>query len=352
MTQINGSHNPMAETVTMKLRLSIVLALVASLLLFTGALSPAAAAEKVTLSMGATNDPAYLPFFVAIDKGYYKAQGLDVRPVYVGGAIAATGLISGAIDFSTSTGSAISAIIKGAKLKVVMTLSESPPWKLWVTDPKIRTLADLKGKSVGIQSRGDLFEMSMRALLIKHGMSGDAVSYVQLGYGSAQRLAVIRTHSLPAVLLTNLEERIARKDHLLGGAHMLVDISRVIHSPNNGLAVSDKLLARNPGLVERMLRGTLMAMHYIRNERTGALAILASHAKGVPASVLPGALDETATNFIDDGQASVDAWKSELAVRSGIVGLKRPPAPGTVVDYALVKKAVRYLKSNKLRYVE
>ena len=212
------------------------------------ALPPASAADKVKLSLAATNDPAYLPFFVAIDKGYYKALGLDVQPMYVGGGIATPGLISGAIEFSTSTGSAISAIIKGGKLKVVMTLSESPPWKLWVTDPSIKTLADLKGKAIGIQSHGDLFEMSMRNLLMQHGMSGDAVTYVQLGFGSAPRLAVIRKRSLPAVLLTNLEERIGRKDHLLGNAHMLVDISSVIRSPNNGLAVSDALLAKQPGV--------------------------------------------------------------------------------------------------------
>ena len=316
------------------------------LVAFAGWLPPASAADKVKLSLAATNDPAYLPFFVAIDKGYYKALGLDVQPMYVGGGIATPGLISGAIEFSTSTGSAISAIIKGGKLKVVMTLSESPPWKLWVTDPSIKTLADLKGKAIGIQSHGDLFEMSMRNLLMQHGMSGDAVTYVQLGFGSAPRLAVIRKRSLPAVLLTNLEERIGRKDHLLGNAHMLVDISSVIRSPNNGLAVSDALLAKQPALVERMLRGTLMAVRYIKSQPDGALRIFAKHAKGVPLDVLRGAMEDQAAKFLDDGEASLDAWKSELAVRASIVGLKTAPAPQSVFDYAPVKKAAATLAAS------
>lgn len=307
---------------------------------------PAAAADKVKLSMGATNDPAYLPFFVAMDKGYYKELGLDVEPVYIGGGVATQGLISGAIQFSTSTGSGISAILKGGKIKVVMTLSESPPWRLWVTDPNIKTLADLKGKPVGIQSHGDLFEMSMRNLLLKNGMNGSAVTYVQLGYGSGPRLAVIKKRSLPAVLLTNLEERIARKDDLLGDARMLVDISDVIRAPNNGLAVSEALLADKPDVVERMMRGTLMAVRYIKTQREGAQAIFAMHAKGVAPDVLRGALDEQAAKFLDGGEASLDAWKAELAVRASIVGLKEAPPPQSAFDYTLVKKAAQKLAAS------
>lgn len=315
-------------------------------LFVAGAWQPSFAADKVKLSLAAPNDPAYLPFFVALDKGYYKQLGLDVEPVYVGGGVATPGLISGAIQFSTSTGSAISAILKGAKIKVAMTLSESPPWRLWVTDPSIKTLADLKGKAVGIQSHGDLFEMSMRNLLMKHGMSGDAVTYVQLGYGSGPRLAVIKKHSLPAVLLTNLEERIARKDHLLGDARMLADISRVIRAPNNGLAVSEAMLQNQPGVVERMVRGTLMAVRYIKTQRAGALAIFAKHAKGVAPDVLRGALDEQAAKFLDNGEASLEAWQGELAVRASIVGLKKAPPPQSAFDYALVKKAAQKLAAS------
>ncbi len=326
-------------------RINVITAF-ALLAAFAGCLSPASAADKVKLSLAATNDPAYLPFFVGIDKGYYKQLGLEVEPVYVGGGIATPGLISGALQFSTSTGSAISAILKGGKLKVVMSLSESPPWKLWVTDPGIKTLAALKGKAVGIQSHGDLFEMSMRNLLMKHGMSGDAVTYVQLGFGSAPRLAVIKKRLLPAVLLTNLEERIARKEHLLGGARMLVDISSVIRSPNNGLAVSNAMLANEPNVVERMVRGTLMAVRYIKTQRAGALVIFAKHAKGVAPDVLRGALDDQAAKFLDDGEALLAAWKAELAVRASIVGLKQVPAPQSVFDYALVRQAAKTLKAS------
>jgi NitT/TauT family transport system substrate-binding protein len=304
--------------------------------------------ETVRLSMGSTNDPAYLPFFVAIDKGYYRQLGLDVQPLFVGGGVAIPALLAGSLEFTSSTGSAITAALKGGALKIVMNLSERVPWKLWATRPEITALADMKGKSVGIQTRGDLFDMSMRTVLMDAGMDPDAVRYMALGFGSAARIAAIQKGLLDAVVLTNLEERILRERGELSGAHILVDISHTIRVPNNGLAVSDALLAKNPALVERMVRGTLMAMRYIEVQRKGALKIYAAHAPALSPAVLRGSLDETAGTFLDDGMASLAARQSEIAVRSSIVDLPaaRRPSPDKIFDYALVRQAARALQAD------
>lgn len=307
------------------------------------------AMDIVRISMGSTDDPAYLPFFVAIDKGYYRQLGLDVRVLYIGGGVATPALLSGSLEFSTSTGSAITAILKGAELKIAMNLSERLPWKLWATRPEIKTLQDLKGKSVGIQTRGDLFDMSMRTVLLNAGMDGDAVRYAQLGFGSSARIAAIQQGQLESVMLTNLEERILRERGMPPGAHILVDISHTIRVPNNGLVVSDKLIAANPGLVERMLRGTLMAVRYIKAQREGALKIYARYATALSPAVLRDSLDETAATFLQDGVASPEARQSEIAIRASILGLApgQQPAPDTVFDYALARHAAKKLSADR-----
>lgn len=317
-------------------------------------LAPAAAADKVRISLADTSDPAYLPFFVAIDKGYYRDLGLDVEVLYVGGGIATRALLAGSLEFSTSTGSAVSAILKGAALKVVMTLTDRVPWKLWATGPAIKSLQDLKGHSVGIQSHGDLFEMSMRTVLMQAGMDGDAVRYAQLGFGSGARIAAIEQGLLSAVMLTNLEERIVRERGALGKAHILVDISHDIRAPNNGLVASDRLIASNPSLVERMVRGTLMAMQYIKTQRAGALRIYAAHAPELSPAVLHGSLDETAATYLDDGRAAKPALDSEIAVRSSIVDVKPDAVPSAdqVYDYSLVRQAEARLRADRWQPAE
>jgi NitT/TauT family transport system substrate-binding protein len=326
----------------------LLTAFVAAAVLAALSLGSAGAADRVRLSLADTSDPAYLPFFVAIDKGYYRDLGLDVEVLYVGGGVATPALIAGSLEFSTSTGSAITAILKGASLKIVMNLSERVPWKLWATRADIRSLKDLAGQSVGIQTRGDLFEMSMRTVLLDAGMDGDAVRYAQLGFGSAARVAAIQQGLLPAVMLTNLEERIVRARGGLGEAHMLIDLSRTIRSPNNGLAASDALIAAQPSVVERMLRGTLMAVRYIKAHPEGALRVLGQHAPKLAPDILRGALEESAATYLTDGMATAGALKSEIAVRSVIVGLPpdKVPSPDKVFDYALVRQAVQRLSAS------
>jgi NitT/TauT family transport system substrate-binding protein len=314
--------------------------------LATVAIAPALAADKVKMSLAATDDVVYLPFFVAIDKGYYRELDLDVEVVNLGGGIATPALLSGRLDFSTSTASATSAILSGAKLKVVMTLSESVPWKLWSARPEIKTLHDLKGKAVGVQTRGDLFELSMRALLMREGLPEDFVAYVPLGFGNTQRLGVIQSGSLPAVLLTNFEEKIARERGALGRGRMLVDISKEIPIPNNGLATSDKLLQENPSVVERVARATLMGMRYIRTHREGALRIFAKRVPDVSLRVLRESIDETAAVVLESGAASLPTQKAEIALRTAMMSHPQQVLPpNRVFDYSVVMRAAEHLRA-------
>jgi NitT/TauT family transport system substrate-binding protein len=308
----------------------------------------ARAAERVTVSLAASDDPVYLPNFIAIDKGYYAQLGLDVDITYAGGGVATPALVAGSLDFSTSSGSAVSAALKGAALKVIMTLSETLPWKLWATQPEIRALEDLKGRAVGVQTRGDLFELSMRAALMKRGLSGDFVAYSPLGFGSTQRLAVIQTGSLPAVLLTNLEERIARDKGALDRAHLLIDIGTDVRIPNNGLAIAERTLTADPLLVERFVRATLMGVRYMKERREGALRIFAKRVPNVTPDLLRSSIDAAAATMLQDGVTTLAVQQSEIALRGAMLGLPAHELPGAskIFDYSSVAEAARRLQAD------
>src|SRR5258708_1350265 len=74
------------------------------------------ATDKIKVSVGATDDAIYLPYFIAQESGFYRKLGLDVEFVSAGGGTATPALMSGTLEFSTSGGSAVSAILKGAPL--------------------------------------------------------------------------------------------------------------------------------------------------------------------------------------------------------------------------------------------
>ncbi len=170
-------------------------------LLFVGAVPSvgATAAEKIRIAAPTlTADSAF--FIVAQQKGYFAEEGLEVEVLSAGGGISTPALVAGDLQFSLSTGAAISAIVKGARLKIAMVTEDRPGTEIWSTKPDIKSLEDLRGKQVAIQSRGDTGEIALRTLLKQRSLPNDYLSFTPVGIGSAT-LAVFKAGALPAVLL-------------------------------------------------------------------------------------------------------------------------------------------------------
>jgi ABC-type nitrate/sulfonate/bicarbonate transport system substrate-binding protein len=302
------------------------------------------AADKIKVTIAA-NDPSYAAYFVAIEKGYFRDAQLDLEMVSAGGGAATPALMSGQVAFSTSSGSAVSAILKGAPLKVVMTMAVSLPFNLWATAPEIKTLADLKGKPVGVQTRGDLFEVALRAALLKQGLAADSIIYSPLGIGTAQRLAIMQTGAMPAVILSILDEQVARNHGDMTHAHLLFDMRRDLQIPYNGLATSDALIAAKPAIVRRFLTGVMQGVRYMKRFHGGTLRIMQKYNKDASPELLDRSLDESTAMVLESGTAPVDLQSSEIALRRSMLGLSAQggPSPETVFDYSFVQQALAEL---------
>ena len=299
------------------------------------------AADKIKVTIAA-NDPSYAAYFVAIEKGYFTAEQIELEMVAAGGGAATPALMSGQVAFSTSSGSAVSAILKGAPLKVVMTMAVALPFNLFATRPETRSLADLAGKPVGVQTRGDLFELALRAALLKQGLAADSIIYSPLGIGTAQRLAIMQTGAMPAVILSFLDEQVARKQGSMERAHLLFDMRRDLQIPYNGLATSDALIAGNPDLVRRFLHGVMKGVRYMKRFHAGTFRIVQKYNKDASPELLDQSLDESTAMVLESGTAPAELQASEIALRRSMLGLPAEggPPPAAVFDYSFVRQAV------------
>src|SRR5271154_4571445 len=129
--------------------------------------------QKITITY-ASHDANQSAPLVAQQKGYFAAEGLDAELQYAGGGVATPALMSGSIQASGSAAASLSAILKGAPLRIVGITADSPTYSLWVSND-IKTAADLKGKVIGVASRGDTLEIAARLYLQTVGMPADAV---------------------------------------------------------------------------------------------------------------------------------------------------------------------------------
>lgn len=327
----------------------VVVALVLALVAMLPA-PPARAADKVTVTY-ASFDALYAPYFLAVQKGYFAREGIDVELMQAGGGTSTPALIAGSVQFSSSSGSAITAILRGAKLKVVMTLAVSLPWRLWATSPAIKTLQDLKGQPVGVETTGGLDELALRGALMKAGLPQDFVAYDPVGVGGAQRIAIMEHAALPAIFLSYIEERIARQRGALAHGHVLIDFPTDLKMPYNGLATSDDLIARNPALVQRFITGVVMGLRAMKADRAATLKAMASYAKNTAPETLAQALDDTTPTVLANAEATADEREFDLKLRGTILKLPAASLPtlDQVYDYSFVEKAIAALDAQGWR---
>jgi NitT/TauT family transport system substrate-binding protein len=302
------------------------------------------AIDKVKVTMAASSC-YYAPYFVAIQKGYYASEGIEVEIIQAGGGTATPALISGQVHFSTSSASALSAILKGAPITVVMTLLDRPMYQLWSTKPDIKSLDDLEGKAVGINSRGDTMEIALRLVLEAHGINPNSIIYTPLGYGPARR-ATVASGSLPAAVISLGDVQGLQETGALTKGHMLSDIFNEVSMAYGGIATNNELLEDNPELVKRFLKATLMGMAYTRQFEKETLDIVALYDKGATRTALSVAYDGVVESLTEYGAVSRVVQEQETEIRAELIGVpKQKIRPlEEMFDYDVVTAAYEELQ--------
>jgi sulfonate transport system substrate-binding protein len=134
-----------------------------------------------------------VPYEVARHQGYYRTEGLDVELVYLrGGTAAMQALVTRAVDYAaTSFDVALSAYAQGAPIRRFFTTGRLPLFALAVA-PKlstaIRSVADLRGRTVGVSALGNADHVLLVYLLKHAGVDARAVRVAVLGPNTFETL--------------------------------------------------------------------------------------------------------------------------------------------------------------------
>lgn len=227
-------------------------------------------AEDVTVSF-ASLGAAYMDHLVAIEKGYMAEEGLTVKIIRSGGGSATQTLLSGQLHFSSSAGSALSAALRGGPVKIIYTNQSRPTYKLMSNKPELKTLQDLVGKKIAINTYGDTGHLATLLLIKKYRF--DPKSFLFIAVRSEARFPAFLSGTVDASPLTPRD--ISQVGPTRG--HAVADLSKEIQLVWNGVAVSNKVLAENPALVERYLRAIAKGREFARRNKEPAVAMVAKY---------------------------------------------------------------------------
>jgi len=162
-------------------------------------------AEKVRILIPVrTIDEAFSPFVVAKEKGYFDAEGYDVALLAVGGSNeAALQVSSGNAEVgAASPGEAVIGIQSGQlKIRYYYDMYYANIWSVAVLpDSPIKTLADLKGKKLGVQSMGSAGTTFAKAFVKDAGLDPQRdISFLPIGLG-AQAITSVRQQLVDGVI--------------------------------------------------------------------------------------------------------------------------------------------------------
>ncbi len=209
-----------------------------------------------------------LPLAVAKERGYFQQEGFNVELVLMPAALNIKVLLSGEIGYASTVGSAVVAAVRGIDVRVVMLFVDRPLLDL-VASPEINSIAELKGKLIGISSRGGLHDVTVRRMLQQSGVDPAQATLLAVG-GQGAMLAAVMSGRISAGPLNPPHNFLAYRDGLknLGFAGAFIRI------PSTGLVTTRERLERSPDQVRRMVRALARARAFARENKAQAVSIL------------------------------------------------------------------------------
>ena len=309
-----------------------------SLILCFAIASPTAAADSIRVSY-ATLSAAYMDHISAMDKGYFREERLNIEVIRAPGGVATPGLLSGQFQFSSSASSAVSAAVRGGPVKIVYTNLSRPSYTLVSIKPDITSAKELVGKKIAVNSFGDTGHLATILYLKKMGVNPVSVLFIAVGRNEV-RFPALRTGAIDAAPLVP-RDMVVLKDqkHIV-----LADLGKEIQLVWNGVAVSNKLLAENPQLTERFLRGLAKGREFARRYRDETIALISKRDPS-PLEAIKVDYEVTKASMTEDGSLPDDVLKEEIATRAELTKVATPPNISTAFDYTITRKNYAQLKT-------
>jgi ABC-type nitrate/sulfonate/bicarbonate transport system substrate-binding protein len=172
-------------------------------LLLALASAPVSAQQTVILGSVGSSSANGWPSYVAIEKGFFAAEGLKPDQVFAqSNALVIQQLATGAINFSTNSGMVdpIRAIEKGVPLAIIRIEVQIPPYSL-LAKPSIKSIKELKGKMVSVGGAKDITRLFVERMLETNGVKPGEFDMSFAGATSA-RFAALQAGAVDAAILT------------------------------------------------------------------------------------------------------------------------------------------------------
>ena len=247
---------------------------VAGLLAAVLASGPALAQDKLRIGKSVPNSWAFAATDVGVQTGIFKQEGIELAiSSFKGDAQMQAGLTAGAVDVSLGSGPGLGFRAKGVPAIGVAAMYGAPSNLAVVVLAKspIKTVADLKGKRIGVTTAGSLTDWLSRELARQQGWGRDGMQVMPLGSMQA-RLAAMERGDLDAH-----GDRIGDRLRARGAEARAASSSTSATSRSTSTPMSSSppttMVEKRPDALRRFLRGWFKTIAFIRANKAETVKI-------------------------------------------------------------------------------
>ena len=229
----------------------------------------------------------HMPMHIANDLGLFKKEGLEIKVVELaGGVYTYRAVVAGSADVASASGPfSVVGRAKGAMTKMI--LANMPKLEAsMIVNKDIKTMADLKGKRIGIQEPGGFADVLARGVLRAAKIDPKDVSFVS-----------IATEDVPALVAGQVDTAILHVEQEIIAQSKIPSLHAIarlweIQPDNlyNVMAVMEKTIQDKRAALKAFVKGHIEATRLIYTDKAKVLPIIVKYTK-LPKDVVDKSLD-------------------------------------------------------------
>jgi len=237
---------------------------------------PTLGADKVKFALPG-NSMGYLPLFVAVHRGFFKDEGIDIELPRLIPAMAQNALMSGDVQYHGLADSGLRLAARGAPIKAIFYGADRPMYYL-VAQKEIRSVAELKGKRVGVSQFGGTSDLAARLVLKHFGVEPERDALIiQIG-SEGTRIAALRVGSVAAIIVPVPAVVLLKRD----GFNEISFVGDVVEFASNGYSTTDQRIKEHPQEVKKVLRAMYRGLRFAKENPEGTIGVIQKEWKVEP----------------------------------------------------------------------
>jgi NitT/TauT family transport system substrate-binding protein len=289
--------------------------------------------QRIRIAYASRSNSA-TPQYVAQDRGFFKAEGLEVELIQMNPRLGATAVVNGDVSFATPFVSTFRGTVQGLPIKLVFVHLKKGPYFLMVRK-EIKDLQQLKGKKLGVATIKGADQLVAEELLQTKGFNPALLQAVGIGEAPLRMQALV-TGAVDAVCVSPPHDLLLKRM----GFPALAGPPE-IGLPVAGMFTSDRLLRENPQLAKRTLKALLRAHQFILENKKDTIPLMLKW--------LPQPLDVAEHSYnVELKTLARDGQMTDTEVESLIVRLAEKKRPlDEIRDFTPARQALKELEQGR-----